>query len=109
MNKIYHLFEKIFRTCNRYILRKKLRNKDFSLITNTCVGGIMCHELGVRFLSPMVNVGFEDKDFPKFAKNLRWYMQQPLKFIDTNEPWPVAYCGDILMHFVLAPDSSFVL
>lgn len=32
--------------------RLRLRNKDFTLITSNCVGGIIYHELGLPFLSP---------------------------------------------------------
>lgn len=39
------------------------------------------------------------RDFIKFAVNLKYYVEQPLEFIQTEETTPVAKCGDILLHF----------
>lgn len=30
----------------------RLKNKDFSILTNHCMGGIIYHDLGLKFLSP---------------------------------------------------------
>lgn len=90
----------IYRTISRWWLRKRLKNHNFSIICNTCIGGIIYHELGEKFLSPTINMWFEDKDFPKFAQNLRWYLEQPLRFVKGIDATPTAYCGDILIHFI---------
>lgn len=90
----------IYRAISRWWLRKRLKNHNFSIICNTCIGGIIYHELGEKFLSPTINMWFEDKDFPKFAQNLRWYLEQPLRFVKGIDATPTAYCGDILIHFI---------
>lgn len=40
----------------RMINRKRLKNTDFSLITNNCVGGIISHDMHLQFRSPTVNL-----------------------------------------------------
>lgn len=79
--------------------RKKLKNKDFSIICSNCIGGEIYNLLGEKFLSPTINMWQEQSDFIKFALDLKYYLEQPLEFIETNELTPVAKCGDILLHF----------
>ena len=62
--------------------RMHLKNKDFSIICGTCAGGVITHRLGKKFLSPTVNLWFTEKDLQKMVRNLKWYMQQELEFID---------------------------
>lgn len=77
----------------------RLKNKDFSIICGTCAGGVITHRLGKKFLSPTVNLWFTEKDLQKMVRNLKWYMQQELEFIDPEFGYPAAKCGDIVIHF----------
>lgn len=81
------------------IYRKRLKNKNFSIICSNCIGGEIYHLLGEKFLSPTIHMWFEQNDFVKFATNLDYYLKQTLVFIETNEKTPVAKCGDIILHF----------
>ena len=36
-------------------LRYRNKNKDFTIFSSTCIGGVISSELGVRFNSPFVN------------------------------------------------------
>lgn len=59
--------------CNRIvwqIRRNSLRNKDFTLISNNCCGGVISHNLGLKFLSPTVNLFIPHDDFIYFLNNL---------------------------------------
>lgn len=58
----------------RSLRKLRLRNRDFSLITNNCIAGIIYHDLGLPFLTPTVNLFFENKDFFRFAGNLEHYL-----------------------------------
>lgn len=51
--RIGMLFRRIFR--NKFD-RLRLQNKDFSIISNHCMGGIISHDLGLEFKSPTVNL-----------------------------------------------------
>ena len=58
----------------RGLRRLRLRRRDFSLITNNCIAGIIYHDLGLPFLTPTVNLFFEDEDFFRFVGNLEHYL-----------------------------------
>lgn len=80
-------------------LRKKLKNKNVSIICSNCIGGIIYHRLGMQFLSPTINLYINQSDFIKFAINLKEYLQESLIFIETEHSFPVAKLGDITIHF----------
>ena len=79
--------------------RKRLKNKDFSIICSTCIGGVIYHDLGLEFKSPTINMFINNLDFVKFACDLKHYCSLKLRFIDTDDPFPVAMCGDIRLNF----------
>ncbi len=55
--------------------RKRLKNKNFTVLSNNCVGGVILHELGERFNSPTVNLFFKAEDYLKFLENLDYYLK----------------------------------
>lgn len=71
-------------------LRKKNHNHTFSLITNNCVGGVICHDLGEQFRSPTVNLWIPNDCFLSFAQNLRYYLSCEIEEMqDESKPYPV--------------------
>lgn len=85
--------------------RKRLKNRDFSLLCNNCNGGIICHDLGLQFRSPTVNLFFYSDHFFKFCENFEYYISQPL--VPCDEPlhkpeieYPVCNLGDLELHFL---------
>lgn len=80
--------------------KKKLKNKDFTIFSSNCTGGIIYHELGEKFLSPTINIRISSKDFVKFILNINFYLEQPLVFFRGDEDCPMAYMGDIVVYFV---------
>lgn len=98
-NNILVLIRKIYRKIHRYFLRKRLKNKDFTLLAPTCIAGVIYHELGLPFLSPTINLWMYDKDFLKFVHNLKDYLNYELEFVDGIDQTPTAYLNDILIHF----------
>ena len=70
--------------------RSKNNNKDFTLISRDCVGGALYHQLGLRFLSPTINLFMSPEDFNIFCLNLREYIFGELKeFKDAKVNYPV--------------------
>lgn len=57
----------------------KLSN-DFTILANTCIAGKIYHKLGMRFLSPTINLWITQKEFVKFCNNLNFYINQKLVF-----------------------------
>ena len=81
--------------------RLRLKNKDFSIICSNCIGGVMSHDLGQKFLSPTVNLYIPPNYFIKFVENLPFYLNQDLRFEDTDEfTYPVAMLCDIPIYFI---------
>ena len=54
--------------------QKRLRNKDVTIISTNCTGGILSHDLGLQFKSPTINMFFRAEDFVRFWENLEYYM-----------------------------------
>lgn len=87
-------------------MRKRLRTDNVTIISANCNGGIISHDLGLRFCSPTVNLFFRAEDFIKFCENLPYYLS-----IDTmsecTDPavtkgasYPVACLGDLRLFLV---------
>lgn len=69
---------------------KDLNNSDFTLITRDCIGGVLYHQLGLKFLSPTINLFFTPQDFNYFCLHLKSYIDGRLEeSLDDNLPYPV--------------------
>ena len=82
--------------------RKKLKNTNPSIIAYNCNGGIIYHDLGLPFLSPTINMGFDDpKNYLKLVLNLDHYIKEEtlVETKDEELPYPVANLGDIKILF----------
>lgn len=90
---------KIYRKIHRFFIRRRLTNRDFTILAPTCIAGVIYHELGQQFLSPTINLWMYDKDFLKFVHHLDEYLSMDLRFVNGIDPTPTAYLGDILIHF----------
>ncbi len=80
--------------------RKRLRNLDPTIISNNCVGGVIYHDLGLKFCSPTINLFFEAEDFLKFAKNLKYYLSLELREEQSDRSYPVGRIGDVKLYFM---------
>lgn len=85
--------------------RSRLKDTDFSIITNHCMGGIICHDLGLPFRSPTVNLKILPDDFIVFVENLEEYLSLPvIEAQDTAVSYPVGVlrgsAGDVRLYFV---------
>lgn len=81
--------------------REKLRNSNFSVISSNCNGALILHDLGLKFNSPTVNLFLYPKDFIKFVKNLKHYINLELEFIKKeNIDYPVGKLDDIEIYFM---------
>ena len=86
-----------------YIKRQRamLNNKDFTLLSNNCNGGVLLHELGLRFNSPLVNLNIPAKDYIQYLKRFEYYNSLTLTFdAETNRGYPVGKLGDVTIEFI---------
>lgn len=80
---------KIGREIARRKRRKKLTNHDFSIISNSCIGGVISNSVKERFNSPTINLMIDLDDFIVFCNHLKEYSKCPLEL--PNEIERVAY------------------
>jgi uncharacterized protein (DUF1919 family) len=81
-------------------MRQSLQNNTPSLLCPNCIGGILFHDLGLRFRSPTINTMMIQDDFVKYVLNLEHYLQEELCFYQDQEyDCPCARLGDIVIHF----------
>ncbi len=104
--KLYQNFIKKKRARYSKKLLKKLNHTDFTLITNNCSGGIIYNRLGLKFLSPTINLWMEDNDYLNFIYNLKDFVEngELFKIEQTKYNYPVgklvAPCGEIVLYFM---------
>lgn len=92
-----YFFRKIINHANRL----RLKNKTFSLFASNCNGGCICHDLGLQFRSPFVNLYLNAEDYIKFLENPKEHLDTPLEFLrDSGKTYPVGILKDITLHFV---------
>lgn len=101
----YLLYDKIGRLLRPYCLnkleRRRLKNHDFTIFSQNCIGSIMYHDLGAKFLSPTINMKFNPNDWIKFLADIRYYLDAPISFCKDNRySYPIGYIGDCFVEFV---------
>lgn len=72
---------------------RKLKCKDFTVISNNCWGGTVYESYGMKKLSPTVGMFIMPKDYIKFAGNLHYYLNQHLSFVKADDSkWKSELC-----------------
>lgn len=99
MKLIGKILRKTYEKVSNKWYRTRLKNDNFTILTDTCIGGVMYHKLGKRFMSPTINMWMNENDFYRFVHNLHHYLAQPLRFVHGIDPTPTAYIDDILLRF----------
>lgn len=100
-----------FRDVRRAARNKKniarLKSKDITIISSNCAGGVISHDLGLRFNSQFVNLAMRPKHFVKYLSNFDYYNSLDVSFPAElqSECWsgghyPVGVVGDTEIHFI---------
>ena len=100
------ILEKISQIKNRV----RLRNKEFTIISNNCWGGLISQKYGLPYRSPTCGLLICGSDYIKFCANIKHYLAQELEFIEFSEGkyskgfegmnFPVAKLDDIEVYFM---------
>ena len=99
-------FRNFYRRLYRLRINKALLNRDFTIISNNCIAGIICHDLNVTFNTPTINLFFSNlSEFIKYVNNLSVYSNSDLVEKSNNDKeYPVGYLihdlGNIELHFM---------
>lgn len=81
--------------------KKRLKNKDFTIISNNCNGGVILNELNQRFNTPTVNLFFEAEDYIKFLEKMSYYLNCELIEVKKSKiKYPIGKLDDITIHFM---------
>lgn len=101
--KLDNLKNRIIRKLIVTKFRLKNKNRDFTLIAQNCIGGVIYANLNLEFKSPTINMFIEDENFLKLCENFAYYMElkpEPLTDhyvdpIDESIVYPKIKIGDI--------------
>ena len=96
LQKVGKVFRKTFRN---KVERKKLTNNNFTILSNTCIGGIIYHDMEKKFLTPTINLYITPVDFVKFLENLDYYLKLEITPIKSSLKYPVGKLGDLTIYF----------
>ncbi len=103
-------FEDYFeqRAVARYQKRNKLRlkNTNFTIFANSCIGAQIYRDLGLRFDTPLVGSYMTPEDFYLFVKDIKYWVNQPIVEEKCNAICPVGLLGGKLRIFFRS-DHSF--
>ena len=85
-----------------YLLRKrkKLKNKQPTVLSSNCNGAFILHDLDCRFNSPTVNLYIQTADFLKFLAAPAQYLGKAPEEVVSNAPFPVGRIDDITIYFM---------
>ncbi len=98
--KIKLLLRDFYRKDIDLSMQSKLINKNFSIISQNCIGGILYHELNQQFLSPTINLWMSSSDFIKFCQDLKKNLEADLVEVkDSYKNYPVGRIDDIIINF----------
>lgn len=81
------------------VFRSGLKARDFSIISQNCIGGVFYHDMGLTFQSPTVNLFIPQPDFIRFVNGLEHYLDAELE-MRWAEEYPVGRLDDVEVHFV---------
>ena len=70
-----------------FIPRRRLKNKNFTIICDNCWAGKVYQELGLPYQTPFVGMFVFSPDYIKMLKNLKYYLSGniPLTFIKESK------------------------
>ncbi|MBR5961733.1 MAG: DUF1919 domain-containing protein [Clostridia bacterium] len=89
--------------------RARFHNPDVSILSMNCIGGVLAHDLGIRFNSPTINLYMRAADFIRFCENLDYYLTIDEMTLCTDaetvgdRTYPVARLGDLVLFLVHYP------
>ncbi|MEY8462811.1 DUF1919 domain-containing protein [Streptococcus merionis] len=93
-----------------FIPRRRLKNKQFTIISDNCWAGKVYQELGLPYQTPTIGLFIFSPDYLKLVKNPKYYLKNDnveLQFIkksryisDFENKYPLALLDDIEIHFL---------
>lgn len=92
MNKVIQFLKNIRTKAKLFVNKigakkryKKLKNNDFTIISNNCFAGITYEYLNMPFYSPTIGLYFFAPEYIKFISNLKKYSKKTLRQINLED------------------------
>jgi len=90
----------------RWIDIRRLKKKEFVIISKNCWGGQLYHWLGIPYNTPFVGLFLFGPCYIKLLEQFDYYIQQDLVFIEHSRykthlkhKYPIGLLGDLEIHF----------
>ena len=101
MSLIKKITNKIFYPVKIKRMRRRLTNRSPIVLASNCNGGVMLHDLGLRFDTPTINLFFLPKDYIKFVSDPQKYFNAEITETKVDKvPYPVGILLDIRLFFM---------
>ena len=84
----WHIRMKLRKVGNRILSskrKKRLKTAQFTILSNNCWAGHVYRYFGLPYQTPTVGLYFFAADYVKFVADYKYYLQQPLEFINAKE------------------------
>lgn len=80
---------------------KMITQKDMSIISQNCLGGVIAHDCGLRFNSPTINMWIPAHEYIMLVSNLKEELEGKLEDITNEASYPIGLLnGKIHIHFI---------
>lgn len=92
---------RLVREKNKILISKakqQLKENDFTIISQNCIGGVLYHDMGMEFLSPTINTFISAPDFIKLVQQLKYYLEMDIEMF-WGEEYPIGLLQDVEIHF----------
>lgn len=93
---------------NKYY-RLRLKNKDFTIISNNCWGGFIYQIFNLKYNTPTIGLFFFADDYVEFCRNIKYYLSKEIIFIQRDfskykkyiiKDYPIGKIDNIEIHFM---------
>jgi uncharacterized protein (DUF1919 family) len=93
-------------------LKKRVLNRDFSIICNNCWAGHIYQQLGIQYKTPTVGIFFFAACYLKFIANLKENLTKEIRFVERSKykeanfiieqkgPYPIGIIDDFEIQFL---------
>ena len=88
---------------HRYMRSRLNISEPPTIFCSNCVGGIISHNLGLKFMSPTVNLNISNADFIKIVTNFDYYLNCELVYNpkrSAEADCPVGMLDDVEIDFI---------
>ena len=108
--KIKNKLKPIIYPIINFIPRRRLKNKNFTIICDNCWAGKVYQELGLPYQTPFVGMFVFSPDYIKMLKNLKHYLSGniPLTFVKESK-YIKDFDKPILWHFLMILNFIFCI